>query len=208
MKTPLDISTWNRRPHFELFNSFTEPMFGVTVTVDCTAAYQKARELGVSFFIYYLYQSMVAANHTEPFRYRIENNREVFIHDVVSAGPTIGRPDGTFGFAYLEFYPALLEFAQAAQPKIDAVKQSNSLFPVETGANIIHYSTLPALNFTSLSHPRNFSDNTGIPKITFGQVTETGGRRQFPVSVTVHHGLMDGWHVSRYVQLYQELMNS
>lgn len=142
MKTPLNITTWNRKAHFELFNSFQEPMFGVTVPLDCTIAYRKAKDQGVSFFLYYLYQSMVAANQVEPFRYRIENNNEVFVHDTVSAEPTISRADGTFGFAHLEFRPTLAAFIQAARPEIEAVTHSTMLFPAKISENIIHYSTL------------------------------------------------------------------
>jgi chloramphenicol O-acetyltransferase type A len=208
MKTRLDMDFWNHREHFELFNSFTEPMYGFTVEVDCTVAYQRAKELGVSFFLYYLYQSMAAANQIEPFRYRIENNTEVYVHDVVSAGPTILRPNGTFCFVYLEFYPTLQEFVQAALPEIEQVKQSASLFPGKTGENIIHYSAIPWLNFKGLTHARNFAVNDGVPKISFGKVTESHGRKLFPVSITVHHGLMDGLHVGQYIDLYQQLLNS
>lgn len=208
MKSRLDISSWNHREHFNLFNSFEEPFFSFTVAIDCTAAYRKAKELGVSLFLYYLYQSMVAANHIEPFRYRIENNNEVYVHDVVSASPTIMRPDGTFGFGYLEFHPTLNEFVAAAMPEIEKVQQSSSLFPDKTGENLIHFSAIPWLNFTGLTHARNYRINDGVPKITFGKITENNGQKSFPVSITVHHGLMDGLHVGQYVELFQQLLNS
>ena len=31
MKKEIDISTWKRREHFEVFNTFDEPLFGVVV---------------------------------------------------------------------------------------------------------------------------------------------------------------------------------
>jgi chloramphenicol O-acetyltransferase type A len=208
MKTRLDMATWNHREHFELFNSFEEPMFGFTLDMDCTIAYGKAKELGVSFFIYYLYQSMTAANAIEPFRYRIENNNEVYIHSVVSAGPTILRDNGTFGFVYLEFYPTLQEFAEVAQQRIERVKQSSSLFDDKYDDNIIHYSTIPWFKFTGLTHARNYKVNDGIPKITSGKITESNGKKILPVSITVHHGLMDGLHVAQYIELFQQLLDS
>ena len=46
----IDIATWNRREHYEHFSAFDDPFFGVTVNVDCTRAYQEAKDKGVSFF--------------------------------------------------------------------------------------------------------------------------------------------------------------
>ena len=45
----IDIATWNRREHYEHFSAFDDPFFGVTVNVDCTRAYQEAKDKGVSF---------------------------------------------------------------------------------------------------------------------------------------------------------------
>ena len=44
----IDIATWNRREHYEHFSAFDDPFFGVTVNVDCTRAYQEAKDKGVS----------------------------------------------------------------------------------------------------------------------------------------------------------------
>jgi len=51
MKQKLNLETWNRKEHFLFFNQMEEPFFGVTITVDCTKAYEKAKQLGVSFFL-------------------------------------------------------------------------------------------------------------------------------------------------------------
>ncbi|MGF1925369.1 MAG: CatA-like O-acetyltransferase, partial [Bacteroidia bacterium] len=84
MKSILDLNAWNRKDHYSFFSAFEEPFFGVTVDVDCTKAYRTAKEMGVSFFQYYLHKSLFAANEIEPFRYRIIEN-EVWIYDQVNA---------------------------------------------------------------------------------------------------------------------------
>lgn len=96
MKHPLDITTWNRKEHYHFFKKFEEPFFGVTVAVDCTKAYRIAKEKNLSFFLYYLYKSLVAVNAIEPFKYRISAD-EIIVWDTVNTSPTINRPDGTFG---------------------------------------------------------------------------------------------------------------
>lgn len=206
MKKPLDIGHWPRRDHFKFFRQFEEPFFGVTIQIDCTMAYEKAKETGSSFFLYYLHKSLVAANQVEPFRYRIADD-EVFIYDQVNASPTINRPDGTFGFAYLDYHKSFEKFQSAATPIIETVRKGTGLIPSISGENVIHYSSLPWLNFTSISHARSFSFKDSSPKISFGQMTEHKGKRTMPVSIHVHHALMDGFHVGEFAHVFRQLMN-
>jgi chloramphenicol O-acetyltransferase type A len=142
MKNVLDISNWVRKDHFHFFRQFEEPFFGVTVHMDCTHGYAACKQNGVSFFLYYLHASLTAANNTEPFKYRV-NGDEVFVYDFVNASPTINRPDGTFGFAYMDYKENFGEFAQEAQAEIDKVRNSKGLIPAVSGENVIHYSSIP-----------------------------------------------------------------
>jgi chloramphenicol O-acetyltransferase type A len=206
MKKPLDLNNWPRKDHFHFFRKFEEPFFGVCVQVDCTKAYETAKANGYSFFLYYLYQSLKAANAIEPFRYRIIDD-EVFVYDNVHASPTINRPDGTFGFAYMDYKENVEDFLKAAKLQIERVQQEKGLVPAMQGENVIHYSAMPWISFTGLSHARSFSYKDSIPKISFGKVTEVHGRKQMPVSVHVHHALLDGFHVGQYISQFEQLMH-
>jgi len=206
MKTILDINNWARKDHFHFFSQFEEPFFGVTVKIDCSKAYDHCKQNSLSFFLYYMHASLAAANSTEPFKYRI-NGDDVFVYDVINASPTINRPDGTFGFAYIDFKEPFSEFVQVAQAEIDKVRNTKGLIPAVHGENIIHYSSLPWINFTSLSHARSFSFKDSIPKISFGKMTEEKEKKWMPVSIHVHHGLMDGYHVGLFIDRFQQLMD-
>jgi len=206
MRHLLDIDQWARRTHFEFFSRFDEPYFGITVDVDCTATYQHARAGGHSFFLSYLHKALVAANLTEPFRYRILDG-QVWVYDQVNASPTINRPDGTFGFGYMNYEEDFAVFEMNAMLEIERVRHSQGLEPAVSGENVIHFSTLPWISFTSLSHARSFLPQDSIPKISFGKVTDTpDGRKRMPVAVHVHHGLMDGYHVGLFLDHFQTLL--
>ena len=205
MKHRLDLDSWPRRDHFRFFRTFTEPFFGITVEVECQAAYDRARDLGAPFFLYYLHASLRAVNEIEAFRYRLEAD-EVVCYDTVHASPTINRPDGTFGFSYIAYQPDFAAFRAGAEAEIERVRAATGLETAAANANIIHYSVLPWLRFTGLSHARHFGFDDSIPKITFGKLSAGNGRRTMPVSVHAHHGLMDGYHVGLYVERFQQLL--
>lgn len=206
MKQLLNLDTWARKEHFNFFRQFDEPFFGITVEIDCTIDFNRVKANGGSFFLSYLHKSLAAANEVAPFRYRI-NDGEVWVYDQVHASPTIDRPDGTFGFAYMDFYEDAATFDAHSKAEIERVRQSTGLVPAVSGENVIHYSSLPWINFTAISHARSFSFKDSCPKISFGKVRDAGERKMMPVSVHVHHALMDGFHVAQFLDGFQQRMN-
>ncbi|REG91136.1 chloramphenicol acetyltransferase [Flavobacterium aquicola] len=208
MKTLLDLDSWNRKEHFLFFKQMQEPFFGVNITIDCTRAYENSKALGTSFFIYYLHKTLVAVNAFESFRYRIENTH-IYKHDRIDGSATISRADGTFGFSLIEFHPDYTIFEQTAKTEIERIQNTTGLFTREfKDDNVIHFSAIPWLNFTSLSHARNMTYPDSCPKISFGKVivSETGNRTM-SMSIHVHHGLMDAMHVGQMVDYFQGIMN-
>tara|TARA_R110002012_G_scaffold273100_1_gene458912 strand:- start:266 stop:769 length:504 start_codon:yes stop_codon:yes gene_type:complete len=165
-----------------------------------------AKEKKMSFFLYYLYRALKAVNRIENFKYRIIQN-DVYEYEQVNASPTINRKDGTFGFAYMNYFDEEAEFYRNALKEIEKVQNSNSLLPALTGENVIHFSAIPWINFTSLSHARSYSQADSCPKISFGKITEVNGVKTMPTSIHVHHALMDGFHVGKFIEEFQGLLN-
>ena len=205
MKQKLNLDTWNRKEHFLFFKQMEEPFFGITVTVDCTNAYAKSKELGLSFFTYYLHKTLVAVNKIEAFRYRIVEN-EIYIFDRIDASATIMRDDKTFGFSQIEFAEDILQFAENTEIEIARIQTTTGLFTREFSENLIHFSALPWINFTSFSHARSFTFPDSCPKISFGKIIEENDKKTMSMSVHVHHGLMDGYHLGEFIELFEKLM--
>lgn len=207
MRHEINLSTWKRSEHFEVFKNFDEPLFGITVKVECSIAYKKAKELGYKFSNYYLYLSLKAANEIEEFRYRIESDK-VYCYESVGASPTIFRENETYGCGYMNYYKDIAKFMKHANIEVDRVKAERGLkFPI-SGENIIHYSTLPWADFTSVNHARKLNIGRSIPKITFGKIIHNGESMWMPVDIHVNHALMDGFHVGKFVNRFQELLTN
>ena len=206
MKREINLSTWKRREHFEVFKNFDEPLFGITVRVECMSAYQKAKNNSWPFSLYYLYLSMKAANEIEEFRYRIEDDK-VVCYESVGAGPTVFREDETYGYAYMPYNEDIDAFMKQAIAEVERVKAERGLKFPYAGEDILHYSTLPWADFTSTSHARKFDISRSIPKITFGKITRNNEKMWIPVSVHVSHALMDGFHVGKFIERFQELLS-
>ena len=205
MKHHLDLATWNRREHFEFFSGFDEPFFGLVATVDCTAALAEAKRLGIPFFLYYLYQTLQAVNAVENLRYRIEGG-QVYGYNRIHASATIGRPDHTFGFSFIEQHDELAAFVRGAEAEITAVQASTGLrlSPATARPDVIHFSALPWVRFTGLTHARSFGAPDSAPKISVGQTYPAGAATLMPVAINVHHALADGYHVGQFLAEFQQ----
>jgi chloramphenicol O-acetyltransferase type A len=205
MKTKINLETWNRKEHFLFFKQMEEPFYGITTTIDCTKGYNESKKLGISFFTYYLHQTLMAVNAVENFRLRI-CNEEVFLFDSISASATVMRADQTFGFSLMEFTENMQDFATIVSTEIDRIQTTTGIITTEYPENLIHFSALPWIDFTSLSHARSFTWPDSCPKISFGKLTVENGKKTIPVSVHVHHGLVDGYHVGLFLDKLQELL--
>lgn len=196
----IDLSTWNRKEHFEHFNAFDDPFFGVTVNVECTRSYQEAKSKDVSFFLLVLHRIITAAAKVEEFRYRIEGD-QVVCYDSLFPEATVARADHTFSFASFEYDPDEMAFIRKAKAEMERLQQTTGLNKEGTfHPNAIHYSAVPWLTFTDMKHPTNMRSGDSVPKISTGKYFKDRERLMLPVSVTCHHGLMDGYHVSKFIE--------
>ncbi|MDR2917322.1 MAG: chloramphenicol acetyltransferase [Tannerella sp.] len=209
MKQIIDVDNWKRKEHYGFFKDFQEPFFGITANVECSKAYAYARDNQLSFFLYYMYQSLKAVNAIEEFRHRIEGD-EVVCYDRIHASTTALNADGMFAFAFLSFAGRFEDFYSYGQKEITKVKAISGMNMNEDNArrDVVHYSTIPWISFTSLTQERNFAIPDSIPKISFGKYFKEGSRMLLPVSVHVHHGLMDGFHVGQYFEMFQQFLDS
>ena len=202
MGGPIDVRKWKRRDHYLWFRKYEQPFFSITADVDVTARWNASRRRAApSFFLTSLFLMLNAANAVEAFRLRLRP-RGVWRHDRVAVGPAIMRPDETFGFVRLEPAGTLRQFASRGRAVIAAAEgQSGLVSNSLAGDDIIFHSVLPWLRFTSATNALPGKGDS-IPRILFGRCVREGKRMKMPVSVEVHHALVDGLDVARFFERF------
>ncbi len=208
MAHELDLSSWPRRSAFDFFRGFSKPHFSVCTRVDVTALKPALAQLGLgSITLACHFIALQLANRVEPFRYRMRQER-VTVLDTVHGSTTVLRADQSFGFAYLEHAPNFAAFVVQGAAALDAARHGQQDFsPRVDDDALIHFTTLPWMHFTSFTHARDGAFEDAIPKIAFGridtQVTGPQAQRWMPLSLEVHHALMDGLHAGQFVQGFE-----
>ncbi|MDQ2854884.1 MAG: CatA-like O-acetyltransferase [Acidobacteriota bacterium] len=202
----LDIAKWARRDVFAFFRGFDKPYFNICTQVDVSnlvAALHEQSNPNVS--LAYHYFALKAANEVEPFRYRLRDGR-VLVHAVIHGATTILLPNETFTFAYFDYVEDFGKFMDGALRAVAEAKATGRFQTKDDDDNMIHCTVLPWVSFTSFSHARNWKREDSVPKISFGKFVRENERTLLPISVEVHHALMDGLHVGRYFTRLEEML--
>lgn len=205
----LDLDAWPRREHFEFFRRYEQPFFNICAEVDVAGLVRRCRAPGgPSFFLASLFFSLTAVNEVEELHYRIRGDG-VLVHDVVHGGSTVLRRDGTFDFAYFDFVPDLDRFVREGAEVLRRFETAvRRLDPRDDRDDLVHYSVIPWIPFTSFSHARRLRPEDSTPKMVLGRYHGDAGGERMPVSVEVHHALVDGLHVARFFERFQHHLDA
>jgi chloramphenicol O-acetyltransferase type A len=203
----IDLATWPRRAVFEFYLPFDKPYFNVCTRLDITKLLTELKKRkGTNVWLTYHYLALRAANEIEPFRYRLRKG-QVLVHDVINGGTTIILPNETFTLVYFDYAENFSKFMEGATHAVDDIKKGDWAFrPKHEDDARIHCTTLPWISFTSFSHARRWGREDSVPKISFGKFESENGRTLMPFSVEVHHSLVDGLHVGRYIARIEEML--
>ena len=207
MKSIIDLETWNRTEHYNLFRKYDVPFWSVSANIDVTRAYRWCKEQGRSFAIAYHWASAKAINEIDALKMRIEYEKPV-LFDTIHVSTTIARPDGTFGFSFTAFDEDFEAFHVASTAEAERVKAESGLKSPYSGIDVIYYTVLRKVKFTMMEHAHGLGDGAAIPFLTFGESFEENGKLRLPHSMRIHHGLVDGQHVGRYYERLEEVLNS
>ena len=200
----LDLGTWPRRAAFDFFRGFDIPCFNICTRVDVSRLKVAVKALGIgSMSLAYHFIAIRLANDVAPFRYRLEGER-VRVHGEVTGSTTVLRDDDSFGFATLAHHHSFAAFAAQGAKAIAHARQPGAVFDAgNDDAATLHMTTLPWIHFSSFSNARQWGAHDSIPKIAFGRMDAEGDNLWMPLSVEVHHALMDGLHVGRFIQGFE-----
>jgi len=205
MRKKIEINQLQRKDLFLRYRDYDEPYFSITADVVCTNAYRFAKKNNYSFFLYYLFMTLEAVNRIPSFKFRIEGD-DLFLYDTINAFTTIDHDNRNFGYALIPYFENLDLFMEKAQSAIVDMRLSGHPLSKEHALNNIHFSTVPWIKFSGISLPRQFKNRESVPKIVFGKMFDEHGEKKIPVSVHVHHGLVDGLHVSEFLNMLETLM--
>jgi len=201
----VDMKTWSRREHFELFSTYGYPHWGMCANVDLTAFYPAVKDGGFSFTIAMVYVITRASNAIPEFRYRIRDG-QVVEHEIVHPGFTFLTEEETFSFCIVEYIENFALFAAKTAEGIEYVKE-NPWVKIPPGDDLLYMTAIPWVSFTSFLHPMRLQPEDSIPRFVWGRYFEEGKLLKMPLGVQGHHALLDGVHAGKFYTEIQSYLD-
>jgi chloramphenicol O-acetyltransferase type A len=204
----IDTATWPRKSQYEFFKHIAAPHFSITSTVNVTALVNHRKSEEISLFNAFLYCIMTAANAVPELRMRFRGTT-VIEHEVVHASATVPIENDRFAFCSIEYVPNWTVFNRGCVEALEKAQQQNELQEhIDDTDEWIFLSCLPWMRFTALTNP-NSGPNDCIPRISWGKLDDgKGSTWTMPVSIQVHHALVDGIHVGKFYEALDDCLTN
>lgn len=213
MKHLVDIATWERRDNYNFFRGFLNPYLSITTEIDCTEAFAAAKASGRSFFLYYLYAMLRAANEVREMRFRIDAAGNVAWYDTVDAITPIAVPGRSFFTVRIPYCEDFQQFYAEARVIVTGIPADGDPYQVakelqEQGDfDVVHLSATPNLYFTSITYAQAAPGcPTEYPLSNAGKAILREGRLMMPYSICVNHAFVDGAHLTQFFSKFEEYL--
>lgn len=209
----IDFENWERKDNYSFFRDFENPSISITSEVECSGAKDRAKKNGQSFFLYYLYAILRAANEIKELRFRIKNSGEIVCYETVDAlCPIRMHQNGKFFTVRIPWIEDFDAFYKEARHIIDSIPEDGNPYESENIAtedsrySVILVSATPDLYFTSITYTQERKSGSSYPLLNVGKAVTREGRLVMPVAIYVHHGFVDGAHISDFFRKTEEYL--
>ncbi len=213
MKQIIDIETWERRDNFNFFHTFLNPSVSITSEVACGGAKARAKAAGESFFLHYLYAILRAVNEIKEFRYRIDSQDRVLLYDRIDVmTPIKVHENGKFLSLQVPYDTDFETFYRQAWEMIQGLSADGDPYANEKNRteeaefNLVNISAIPDLYFTAAVTAQQNRNGNDYPLMTVGKAVVREGQLVMPISISVHHGFVDGHHIALFFKTVEELL--
>lgn len=200
----IDLSTWNRSMHYQVFRNSVQPQYCVSFELDITNFLGIIRERGYSFTFSFVFAVSRCANQIEEFRCRFVDTRPVIYDRIHTSFTYLNKETDLFKVVNVDMGETLEEYVSAAKA---AVENQKEYFTGPMANDVFQFSPFPWVSFTHISHTDSGNRDNAAPLFDWGRYFERNGKMILPFSVQVHHSFVDGIHIGRLAQSLQSYLD-
>ena len=192
----IDRSSWKRNEYFEHYFTNVPCTYSMTVKLDITQIKKKRMKLYPAM-LYYLATIVNQAG-------------ELGIYDEMIPSYTIFHEDTeTFSDLWTEYMPNIEDFSRAYENDMQKYGNKHDMIAKPNAPeNVFTVSMIPWSTFEGFNLNLQKGYDYLIPIFTMGKYYQENGRTILPLAIQVHHAVCDGFHICRFVNELQELINS
>ncbi len=199
----IDLEDWERKDHFQFFKDYESPQFSITANLNITETLRYREKHNLPFFLTVLYCTLRSINEIEEFRTRCKKNK-IILYEQVGVGFTYQfEKQKLYSNCIAEYFEDFRTFIEETTNVINKEKVNPTLKTENKRDDLIYTSCLPWLSFTSFTNPYKNKSDDFIPRVVWGKCFEENDNIKIPISLQVHHAIVDGHHASEFYKKLQ-----
>lgn len=208
--TLYDKNTWPRSSHFEYYTKgFVKSVNSITSRIDISHFLGETKKRNLRFFpAFAALTGQVIAAMPEMCTNVDENGNPGFFSYLHPNFTIFHEDDKTFSDVWSQYDADFDTFYNNLLTDAETYKDKKGI-KVKEGQpkNFFCISCVPWLSYQAYT-PVNYGGMPNLfPIITFGKYTEENGKTTLPLTLTISHAVMDGYHLSQFFNCLQEALD-
>jgi len=205
----IDIQTWSRKESYSHYFNAVPCTYSMTVNLDITKFIKEIKENRLKFFPTILHSISYIVNEHKEFRMDIDEQKNVGYYSFSNPCYSIFHDETeTITNVWTEYNADFDLFMQ--NYKDDMLKYQNDFKKSKplNSKNYFNVSCIPWTNFTGFNLNLQQGYDYLLPIFTIGKYFSDDSKILLPVAIQVHHAVCDGFHLSRFVNDLQDLVDT
>ena len=202
----IDRENWSRKEYFEHYFSNVPCTYSMTTKLDITKIIESKKKLYPAM-LYYL--TTIVNRHVE-FRIAFNKDNELGVYDEMLPCYTIFHKDTeTFSNLWTVYCKDYEEFYKMYENDLRQYGNQKGMFgKPDVPDNCFTVSMIPWVSFEGFNLNLQKSYDFLQPIFTMGKYYKENDKILLPLAIQVHHAVCDGFHLCRFINELQELINS
>ena len=205
----IDLNTWKRGSLFKFYIDNMRIVMSLTVDIDVAPLLAYARKNKLRFYPAMIWVVAKVINSHDEFKYAWDSNGNLIRWDSISPFYAIfNQEDESFTKFVTEYSDNLLDFCKRVEN--DRKKYENERAIIKNQPqNFFDVTCLPWVRYKHFD-VHVFDDGKFLaPVVTWGKYEQVSDNKVLmPLTMNIHHAVADGFHLSRFFNEVQTLINS
>ena len=198
------VADKKRKELLDYFQHSLNPFGTLSYEIDITNFYKNVKNKQLKFYSSFLFVILTSCNSIKEFRYRIKEQKIIeYLNIGISYTSLENETDLCFNT--VEWTENFGKFYESAM-KLKSEKRTRNIVARNEREDVVIASGAPFITFTAYQ-PIIKNKNFAVPQIIWGKFYKNCPNKiQLPISITTHHGLVDGVHIGNLNEEIQKRM--
>lgn len=204
----IDLNTWDRGKLFTFYIEKMRIVMSLTMDIDVTPLVRFTKKNGLKFYPAMIWAVSKVVNAHDEFKCGWNADGNLIKWDVVSPSYAhFHKEDENFTKTVTEFSDGLLEFHTSFLSDREKYKDVRAIVENQP-PNFFDVTCLPWVRYKHFDVHVFDEGKFLAPVITWGKYEPEHGKLVMPLTMNIHHAVADGFHLSRFFNEVQELIDA